>query len=156
LEHLSEAQARAFMIADNRLTETSSWDDRALAEQLKALSELNLDFSLDAIGFEMGEIDLRIESLHAERKLSEDPADALPAPGPRVSEKGDLWLLERHRVLCGDALEEADYKRLLVEERAGLVFVDPPYNVRIEGNVSGLGAVRPSRLHHGCRRDGRA
>ena len=64
LEHLSEAQAKAFMIADNRLTENSTWDDRLLAEQLKALSVLDLDFSLEITGFDMGEIDLRIESLN--------------------------------------------------------------------------------------------
>lgn len=63
LEHLNQAQARAFMIADNRLTEISEWDDRLLAEQLKELSELNLDFDLEATGFTMGEIDLRIEGL---------------------------------------------------------------------------------------------
>ena len=63
LEHLSEAQAKAFTIADNRLTENSLWDDRLLAEQLKELSVLDLDFSLEATGFEMGDIDLRIEGL---------------------------------------------------------------------------------------------
>jgi ParB-like chromosome segregation protein Spo0J len=63
LEHLSEAQVKAFMVADNRLTENSTWDDRLLAEQLKELSELALDFSLETTGFEVGEIDLRIEGL---------------------------------------------------------------------------------------------
>ena len=77
LDHLSEAQARAFMIADNRLAENSTWDDRLLAEQLKGLSELELDFSLEATGFEMGEIDLRIEGLSGEPE-DDDPADALP------------------------------------------------------------------------------
>jgi ParB-like chromosome segregation protein Spo0J len=67
LDHLSEAQAKACMIADNRLTENSTWDDRLLAEQLKGLSELELNFSLDVTGFEMGEIDLRIESLEPDR-----------------------------------------------------------------------------------------
>src|ERR1700730_6124330 len=66
LEHLSEAQARAFMIADNRLTENSVWDDRLLAEQLKELSVVTLEFSLEAAGFTMGEIDLRIEGLNSE------------------------------------------------------------------------------------------
>ena len=63
LEHLTEAQARAFMIADNRLTENATWDDRLLAEQLKELSEVELDFSLEATGFEMGEIDVMVENL---------------------------------------------------------------------------------------------
>src|ERR1700693_1264692 len=65
LDHLSEAQARAFMLADNRLTENSVWDDRLLAEQFQALSVLDLDFSLEVTGFDMGEIDLRIEGLNS-------------------------------------------------------------------------------------------
>lgn len=63
LEHLTEAQAKAFRIADNRLTEISIWDDRLLAESLKELSELDLNFSLEATGFDTGEIDFRIEQL---------------------------------------------------------------------------------------------
>ncbi|MDO8432460.1 MAG: ParB/Srx family N-terminal domain-containing protein [Candidatus Binatus sp.] len=73
LEHLSEAQARAFMIADNRLTENSVWDDQLLAEQLKELSVLDLDFNLEATGFEMGEIDLRIEGLTSKPELARFP-----------------------------------------------------------------------------------
>ena len=144
LEHLSEAQARAFMIADNRLTENSVWDDRLLAAQLKDLSLLNLDFSLEATGFEMGEIDLRIEGFTSEPETVEDPADTIPAEknGPAVSRAHDLWLLRDHRVGCASALEEVSYSELMGGKKAALVFADPPYNVRIEGNVSGLGAIR--------------
>jgi DNA modification methylase len=145
LDHLSEAQAKAFMIADNRLTENSVWDDRLLAEQLKGLSELELDFSLDVTGFEMGEIDLRIEGLEAEPE-DDDPADALPeaTSRPLVSRPGDLFLLERHRVSCANALEEGSYAALMQAEKAAMGFIDTPYNVPVEGNVSGLGAIR----HH--------
>ena len=140
LDHLSESQARAFMIADNRLTENSEWDERLLAEQLKTLTELELDFSLEVTGFEMGEIDLRIEGLSAEPE--DDPADALPEPGTApVTAAGDLWLLDRHRVHCASALEEASYVALLQAEKAAMVFTDPPYNCAIEGHVSGLGAI---------------
>lgn len=143
LEHLTEAQARAFMIADNRLTENSVWDDRLLAEQLKDLAVLDLDFSLEATGFEMGEIDLRIESLTAEGEAKDDPADAIPLAtnAPAVSHPGDLWLLGRHRVLCGSALDDGCYEMLMGKQKAAMVFTDPPYNVPIEGNVSGLGAI---------------
>jgi hypothetical protein len=105
LEHLSAAQAKAFMIADNRLTETSVWDDRLLAEQLKELSVLDLDFSLETTGFEMGEIDLRIEGLTTTSE-SDEHADVVPVapPGPAVSCRGDLWQLGDHRVYCGSAL----------------------------------------------------
>src|SRR5712692_5213484 len=75
LEHLTEAQIRAFMIADNRLTENSVWDDRLLAEQLKALSVLELDFSIEVTGFEMGEIDVMIEDLAPANPGKDDPAD---------------------------------------------------------------------------------
>jgi DNA modification methylase len=143
LDHLTPAQIRAFMIADNRLTEISTWDDRLLAEQLKELSLLGLDFNIESTGFEMGEIDLRIASLDDPLDPDDDPADLLPeAPaGPSVSKIGDLWRLGRHRVLCGNALESEAFATLVGDERAAMVFTDPPYNVPIEGHASGLGAI---------------
>lgn len=145
LEHLSEAQARAFMIADNRLTENSVWDDRLLAEQLKELSVLDLEFSIEATGFEMGEIDLRIEGLLSPAELDQaDDLESVPA-GPPASQAGDLWLLGEHRVLCASALDRESYATLMDGEKADLIFTDPPYNVRIEGNVSGLGAAPSAR-----------
>ena len=132
LEHLSEAQAKAFMIADNRLTENSVWDDRLLAEQLKELSVLDLDFSLEATGFEIGEIDLRIEGLTSQGSDIEAADDLSVVPiGPAVTRAGDLWLLGEHRVLCGSALDPAAYVTLMGRERAAMVFADPPYNVAI-------------------------
>ncbi len=142
LEHLTEAQARAFMIADNRLTENSVWDDRLLGEQLKELSLLDLDFSLKVTGFEMGEIDLRIENLNAPPREEDDPADTLPLnSGSPVSRAGDLWLLGRHRVICASALDPCAYAALMDGEEAAMVFTDPPYNVRIDGHATGLGAI---------------
>ena len=143
LDYLSPAQARAFMIADNRLTEIASWDDKLLAESLRDLSLLGLDFSIEAIGFEMAEIDLRIASLDEVPDPADDPADAvpeLPARSP-LSKRGDLWLLGPHRVLCGNALDPADFVTLMGGERAAMAFIDPPYNVPIEGHASGLGAI---------------
>jgi DNA modification methylase len=144
LEHLSEAQAKAFMIADNRLTEISVWDDRLLAEQLKELSAIELDFDLEATGFETAEIDLRIESLNLDRDQQEDPADLLSAipDGPPVSRPGDLFVLGNHKVYCGSALDQDSYIALMNDTRAAMVFTDPPYNVAIKGNVSGLGAIK--------------
>ena len=144
LDHLTEAQARAFMIADNRLTENSVWDDRLLAEQLEALAALDLDFSLEVTGFEIGEIDLRIEQISSSSEDRNDRADRLPEPinGPSVSHPGDLWILNEHRVLCGSALEQTAYAALMKNSRATMVFTDPPFNVRIGGNGSGSGAIR--------------
>lgn len=107
LEHLSETQARAFMIADNRLTENSVWDDHLLSQQIKELSVVNLEFSLEATGFTMGEIDLRIEGLNSEAEetaaLQDESSE--PPSGPPVSQPGDLWLLGENRVYCGSALD---------------------------------------------------
>jgi 16S rRNA G966 N2-methylase RsmD len=106
------------------------------------LSELDLDFSLEATGFEIGEIDLRIEGLEATNEQP-DAADAIPpVPSYPVSNVGDLWLLGKHRLYCGSALEGAAYAALMNNERAAMVFTDPPYNVPIAGHASGLGAVR--------------
>ncbi len=143
LEHLSEAQARAFMIADNRLTEIAAWDERLLAEQLKELSVVELDFEIEATGFDMGEIDLRIQGLDGVTVTNADTAYELPADsGPAATRLGDMWLLGRHRIYCGNALEDVSYATLMAAKRAAVVFTDPPYNVRIQGNVSGLGRVK--------------
>jgi DNA modification methylase len=143
LDHLTPAQARAFMIADNRLTEIATWDDPLLAQQLKDLSVSGLDFSIEITGFEMGEIDLRIASLEDIPDRADDPADAVPdlSLRPPVSKVGDLWLLCRHRILCGNALDPAAFTALMGKERAAMVFTDPPYNVPIDGHASGLGAI---------------
>jgi DNA modification methylase len=142
--HLTQTQIRAFIIADNRLTEVSEWNDRLLAEQLKILSEQNLDFSIEVTGFEMGEIDLRIEELSIPSEDKGEPADTLPLvlTATPVTQPGDLWLFDKkHRIYCGSALEEASYTALMQGKRAGLVFTDPPYNVPIDGNVCGFGSI---------------
>jgi ParB-like chromosome segregation protein Spo0J len=109
LDHLNPAQARVFMIADNKLTENATWDDQLLAQQFKDLSLLGLDFSLEVTGFEMGEIDLRIASLEDMPGQGDDPADVLPETpaGPPVGKIGDLWLLGRNRLLCASRLPSA-------------------------------------------------
>ena len=144
LDHLSDAQIRAFRIADNRLTEIATWDDRLLAEQLKDLSLIGLDFSLEVTGFEMAEIDLRIASLEDLQKSENDPADVLPAPmaGQPISRMGDIWVLGSHQLSCGNALNAAAFAALIGEERAAMAFSDPPYNVPIDGHASGRGAIR--------------
>jgi DNA modification methylase len=142
LDHLTPAQARAFMIADNRLTEISVWDDRLLARQLKELSLVGLDFDIEVTGFEMGEIDLRIASVDEPAQAEADPADVVPEiPATPLSKLGDMWLLHCHRLLCGSALDSAVFAALMGEERAATAFIDPPYNVRIDGHAGGLGAI---------------
>lgn len=141
LGHLTESQRMAFLIADNRLTENSTWDERMLGEQLKILSELELDFDLEAIGFEVPQIDLLIDGLNAVPEA--DPDDRLPEiQDSAVTVVGDLWQLGKHRVLCGNSLATESYGRLMQDERADLVITDPPYNVVIDGHATGNGATR--------------
>jgi DNA modification methylase len=144
LEHLTPEEAKAFQIADNRLSELSSWDEGALAETLRDLSIFELNFDIEAIGFTMGEIDFRIEALGQTEAQEADPVDNIPhkGGGPTRTRAGDLWKLGHHRVLCGNALEPDTYGKLMAGKRASMVFTDPPYNVPIEGHVSGLGHIR--------------
>ena len=105
LEHLSKQQAKAYMLADNTLTDRSSWDERRVAIVLKELSDIALDFDIEATGFEPPEIDLRIQSLEPLDE-STDAADEFEASeGPPVSRPDDLWTLGNHRLLCGSALD---------------------------------------------------
>jgi DNA modification methylase len=85
----------------------------------------------------MGEIDLRIESVSNGNAVAESPIPVVE--GPPVTEAGDLWMLDAHKILCGNALDAASYKALMGTDKANSVFTDPPYNVPIEGHVSGLG-----------------
>ena len=141
LGHLTEHQRKAFMIADNRLTDLSRWDEKLLAETVRDLSLADLDFDLDVIGFSVGEIDLRIESLSD--ATDNAPDDQLPVlEADAVSRLGDLWVCGEHRLLCGDAREASSWTRLMDGKLAAAGFTDPPYNDNIDGFVSGLGAHR--------------
>jgi hypothetical protein len=140
LDGLTEAQAKAYMLADNKLTDRSTWDEEVLAKHLKDLSQLVIDFDIEDTGFELPEIDLLILGLD-----DQPDADALDEfrleAGPAVTRPGDLWHLGDHRLYCGSALDGEAYSALLGEEKAAGVFTDPPYDVKIKGNVSGLGGT---------------
>jgi DNA modification methylase len=140
LDHLDPNQAKAYMLADNKLTDRSSWDERKLALVLKDLSELAIEFEIEATGFATSEIDIKIQSLTPSDISEAD--DFEPASGPAISRHGDLWILGEHRLYCGSSLDPITYKTLLEGKKAAAVFTDPPYNVRIAGHVSGKGAVR--------------
>lgn len=144
IEHLTEAEAKAFAIADNRLAENSTWDEHLLSEQIKILAEAELDFSLEVTGFEVSEIDLMIEGIAPEVAAESDPGDELPPlqKTTSVSRAGDLWLLDRHRVFCGNSLNASCYAALMQARQAALVFTDPPFNVKIAGHATGLGSVQ--------------
>lgn len=145
IEDMTEAQKRAYVIADNKLAENAGWDTELLAIELQALAEIDLGFDIETTGFEMGEIDVLISGIgHAD-----DEADRLPEIDPSLpplSRPGDLWLLGPHRLLCADATKAESFTRLMSGEAAQIVFTDPPYNVPIDGHVSGLGAIKHSEF----------
>lgn len=147
LEHLTPEQADALRIAENRLAEQAYWDEALLAKQLKALSILNLDFDIEATGFTVGEIDMKIEMLElgvsGAVSTGTDPADqwTLPA-GTAVTAVGDVWHLGHHRLVCGNALDSGVYTILMTKGKATMIVTDPPYNVKINGHVGGKGAIK--------------
>lgn len=136
---LDDAKLRALRLALNRLGEDSSWDLDALTLEFSEILEIDSEFDLQTSGFEMAEIDVSLEGgSHDE----EDDLDNIYKATKPAARPGDLWLLGNHRILCGDALHDGSYSRLLAGEYAEMIFTDPPWNVRIGGNVSGLGAVK--------------
>ena len=140
---LSEAQIRAYIIADNRLAEHASWDPELLGRELQFLAEADLEFDLSVIGFETAEIDLLIEGVAPEDE--DEDAEAIPdvaAETQPVSRPGDLWLVGDHRLLCGDTRERAAVETLMDGAAAQMVLTDPPYNVPIAGHVCGKGAIQ--------------
>jgi DNA modification methylase len=126
LEHLSEAQKRAYIIADNQLAATAGWDDELLAEEVGWLRDERFD--LDLLGFDATELE-RLLSLDGGEAEAE-PEDEVPEP-PKdpVTQPGDLWLLGEHRLLCGDSTVLTDVERVLGGTLADMAWTDPPYNV---------------------------
>ncbi len=140
IEHLSEAEKRAYILADNRLAEDAGWDKEMLAIELQGL--IDLDFTIELTGFETAEVDIILDEAReaeAPDRNIEDEVPPLPEAGLAVTQAGDLWQLGRHRLLCADATRADSYGRLLGEDKAAMIFTDPPYNVPIAGHVSGLG-----------------
>lgn len=144
INHLTEAEVRAYVLADNRLAEQAGWDQDLLAIELQGL--IDLDFDVTLTGFALAEIDVILDGA-ADRNVdgdNRDAADEVPAlpDRPATTRPGDLWHLGAHRLLCGDARDALGLDRLLAGEEVAMIFTDPPYNVPIDGHVGGLGRVR--------------
>lgn len=141
LEDLTEEQLRAYVLADNKLAESAGWDKEILAIELQNLLTLDsADFDVTITGFEIPEIDLILE----EAKGNAEREENFPEPDPdanAITEPGDLWQLGKHRILCGNSLDTADYSAILGPRKAAMSFTDPPYNVEIDGNATGKGAI---------------
>lgn len=126
LDHLSEMQKKAYIIADNKLAENASWNEEILASELADLKEN--DFDLDLIGFEDQELEKIFSSLY--NKDEDQESEEIPeSPENPISQSGDVWILGNHKLICGDSCDEKTYSSLLENELADMLFTDPPYNV---------------------------
>ena len=126
LDHLSETQKKAYIIADNKLAENAGWDEEILASELADLK--NEDFNLDLIGFEDQELEKIFANLY--EKENEQETEEIPDTEEKpISKSGDVWILGKHKVICGDSCKEETYQLLLENELADMLFTDPPYNV---------------------------
>ena len=142
VEHMSAEEKRAYVLADNKLALNAGWDEEILAEELKELLAVDLDFDIGLTGFTIAEIDSLVDGLEPEEpgdpeedRLPEDDGEARCRPG-------DIWQLGPHRLICGSSLDERTVVALMAGEKARMVFTDPPYNVPIDGHVGGSGKVR--------------
>jgi DNA modification methylase len=134
LDHLSETQRRALILADNKLALNAGWDDEMLRVELESLKEDA--FNLDLVGF----TDAELEEILADPEATNDgltDEDAVPdEPERAVTVPGDVWILGKHRLICGDATQMADIEKVLAGGLADMVFTDPPYNVAYEGKTA--------------------
>ena len=142
LQNLTEADKRAYVLADNKLALNAGWDKELLAIGLQGLVEANYD--VDVTGFSVGEVDAVISEARDAAVDGRDAAEnEIPEPATAaVTRAGDIWQLGRHRLICGDAQRADVLAALLGDERVDAVFTDPPYNVPIDGHVGGNGAVK--------------
>jgi DNA modification methylase len=151
LSGLSEQDKRAYMLADNKLALNAGWDRDILAIELKELSHLGFDLTI--AGFEIGEVEIAIGAAEqADPTSTVDVDDDSPVPEAKaVTRFGDVWDLGgRHRLLCGNARSSEDVTQLMGDEVADMLFTDPPYNVPIDGHVSGLGRTRHREFDEAC------
>lgn len=131
LHHLTEAQRRALVIADNKIAENAGWNDELLKLELEELGDLGFD--LDVIGFSDEELD---ELLGNDEQSGESDEDEIPeVEDEPVSRHGDVWILGDHRLLCGDSTSKQDLEKLMSGELADMAFTDPPYNVDYGNNA---------------------
>jgi DNA modification methylase len=139
LDGLSKEQIRAYMIADNKVAENAGWDRDILAIEFQELMLLE-GFDITVTGFEVTEIDLILDE--ANMTPEEEACPELDIDQEPVTKPEDLWLLAKHRIICGNSLHHATYRDLMGSRRAAMAFTDPPFNVRIDGHATGNGAIR--------------
>lgn len=129
LSGLTEAQKKAYIIADNKMALNAGWDDELLKIELENLKEL--DFDLELTGFNVDELD-DIFQVEEEQEIVEDDFDIEPPEEPKAK-LGDIYQLGNHRLMCGDSTSEEDVEKLMNGNKADMVFTDPPYNIAYSG-----------------------
>jgi DNA modification methylase len=130
LSHLTEAQKKAYILADNKIALNAGWDDEILRLELQSLDDL--DFDLELTGFDLEEIEA-LGALEVEELDIEEQAIPEPAEDP-ISKLGDVWILGNHRLMCGDSTSVDDVEKLMDGNKADLVFTDPPYGISYQSN----------------------
>ena len=135
---LEGAKAEAYLIADNRLQDETDWDMPKLKDLLQELD--TGEFDLELTGFDMGEIEDLMTQFHIPEEIIED--DVPEPPEEAITKPGDLWILGRHRLLCGDATKKEDVERLMDGKKADMVFTDPPYNIASDSKNVAAGCSR--------------
>lgn len=139
--HWSAAQVRAYRIADNKLAELATWDFEAFAIEIAAIIEIG-ETPIEILGLETAEVDLLFDEINRSDGAKDEADEQIEPPVIPVTRTGDIWLLGKHRLLCGSSLEAESWASLMAGETAAMACVDFPYNVPISGHVCGLGKVK--------------
>ena len=141
LAGMTEAERRAYIIADNRLAACAGWDEDQLASELAAIASLDGELDLALTGFDGGALEKLLE-LAAAGPVGPDEVPEIDTSQPAVSRTGVVWIFGKHRLIVGDARDPAVFETLMAGEVAQMAITDPPYNVPVEGHVCGLGKVK--------------
>ena len=137
---MSNADRRAYIVADNRLAELAGWDNELLGLELEAILQAMPDFDIGAIGFDDGELDALLSA--GDEAAEEDQIPEFEAGKGAVTRPGDIWQLGNHRIMCCDARDQAALDLLMNGDIAQMIFTDPPYNVKVDGHICGTGSVK--------------
>ena len=151
LSHLTEAQKKAFIIADNRMALDAGWDEEMLSLELKELDE-EFEFDLSLTGMDAKELELALSD-----ELDEEPPEAKMDKADELQEKwnverGQLWEIGNHRLYCGDATSKEDVERLMGGDKVGVVYADPPYGMGLDTDYSNIKGSSKAKITGGGRK----
>ena len=140
IDTLSDAEIKAYRIADNQLNLNTEHDIDLLRIELQELDGMDLEFNLEVTGISTGQLDIIIGG---EAPAEDDQADHIPQTEEHhITKSGDLWIMGDHKMYCGDALETSSYQAVMGDKTADAVFTDPPYNCHVSGHICGNGKIQ--------------